>query len=265
MSRIQRLYILYGIGIMAVTATFFVEPIAQDIKYHKLSDQRILMGIPNFGDVMSNIAFLVAGVLGVRKLIQIREDRPRLIQKQEMLPFAVTFIGSMLIFAGSAYYHWAPSNETLVWDRLPMTLAFMGIFSIVLVERISVKVGLLLLIPLLMLGVASVVYWQMTEQIGQGDLRAYALVQFLPVLLIPLILWLFPARYSGARYILEMIGWFLLSKVPEFLDADIWGWTGGWISGHSLKHCVAAAAVYALVRYLEYRREVPVEPVKVES
>jgi len=95
------------------------------------------------------------------------------------------------------------------------------------------------------------------EQSGKGDLRPYALVQFLPVLLIPVMLGLFPARYSGVRYILEMIGWFLLSKLPEYFDAVIWGWSNGWVSGHSVKHCVAGGAIYALVRYLKYRRAIP--------
>ena len=259
MNQNQRIALRAGISVVAVTATLFVPPIAQDPNYHNLSDRRIIAGIPNFGDVISNVAFLMVGVLGLLKLVQIREDRSRLILKQEMIPFGIAFVGAILVFAGSAYYHWAPSNETLVWDRLPMTLAFMGIFSIIMVERIGVKLGIILLIPLLALGVASVVYWQMTEQAGQGDLRPYALVQFLPVLLIPVMLWLFPARYSGARYILEMIGWFLLSKVPEFLDAATWEWTGGWISGHSLKHCAAAGAVYGLVRYLKYRQRIPVD------
>jgi len=135
----------------------------------------------------------------------------------------------------------------------------MGVFSVVLGERISIKVGANFLIPLLIVGAASVAYWNVTEQLGKGDLRPYALIQFLPVLLIPVILWLFPARYSGTRYLVEMIGWYVVAKVLEFLDAAIWGWTGGWIAGHSLKHCVAAWGIYALVRYVKHRQPVAVD------
>jgi len=259
MNRNQSIALLIGISVIAITATFFVRPIAQDPNYHNLMDRRVIAGIPNFGDVVSNVAFLVVGVLGLWELIRIRENRSRLFDKREAYPLAVAFLGTVLIFAGSAYYHWAPSNETLVWDRLPMTLAFMGIFSMVLVERISVKAGVALLIPLLVVGVASVAYWHVTEQSGQGDLRSYALVQFLPVLLIPVILWLFTARYSGTRYLVEMIGWYMFAKVLEFLDATIWGWTGGWIAGHSLKHMIAAWGIYALVRYLKHRRAIPAD------
>jgi hypothetical protein len=261
MSRKNRIALLIGISIVAVVATFLFPPIAQDPNYHNLMDHRVFAGIPNFGDVISNLGFLLVGLLGLWTLVQIREDRSRLILKQEMIPFIVAFVGTILIFIGSAYYHWAPSNETLVWDRLPMTLAFMGIFSMILVERINVKVGIGFLIPLLVVGVASVVYWHVTEQSGQGDLRSYALVQFLPILLIPVILWLFPERYSGTRYIVEMIGWYLAAKVFEFSDAAIWEWTDGWIAGHSIKHCVAAWGIYALVRYLKNRQRIPTDSI----
>lgn len=110
-----------------------------------------------------------------------------------------------------------------------------------------------------MAGVASVVYWQVTEQSGQGDLRPYALVQFLPTIFIPVMLWLFPARYSSPRYLVEMIVWYTVAKVFEFLDAAVWGWTGGWIAGHLLKHCFAAWGIYALVRYLKHRQQIPAD------
>ena len=259
MSRNQSIGVLLVITGIVITATFFIPPIAQDPEYHNLMDRRIISGIPNFFDVASNLAFLLVGVLGLWKLVQIHEDRSRLILKQEMLPFAVAFVGAILIFAGSAYYHLSPTNETLMWDRLPMTLTFMGIFSMVLGERVSVKAGTNFLIPLLIVGAASVAYWNVTEQLGKGDLRPYALIQFLPVLLIPVIIALFPSRYSGTGYLVEMIGWYGIAKVLEFLDAVIWEWTGGWIAGHSLKHCVAAWGIYALVRYLKHRRAIPAD------
>ena len=254
MSPKQNIALLIGISVAAVMVLFWYPPIPQDPAYHNFADQRVIAGIPHFGDVISNAAFLAVGMLGLWHLFQLRNDPVCLIEKQEALPVAVVFAGTALIALGSGYYHWAPSNETLVWDRLPMTLAFMGIFSMILAERIHVKTGVVLLVPLLIAGVASVMYWQMTEQSGHGDLRPYILVQFLPMLLIPLLLWLFPARYTGGRYIVEMIGWYGLAKGFEFLDADIWEWTDGWIGGHALKHLTAAWGIYALVRYLKHRR-----------
>jgi len=259
MNPSQRIMILAGISVVAVAATFMVPAVAQNPEYHNLADRRAIAGIPNFWDVISNLPFLLVGVLGLWHLARLRGERRRLVHPQEAIPLMVAFAGTVLIFTGSAYYHWNPSNDTLVWDRLPMTLVFMGIFSMILAERIGVKIGVALLLPLLIAGVVSVAYWHVTEQAGQGDLRPYGLVQFLPILLIPIILVLFPARYSGARYLWEMIGWYLVAKVLELLDAAIWGWTGGWIAGHSLKHCAAAWGIYALVRYLNYRHPVPVD------
>jgi hypothetical protein len=257
MSRNQRIALLLGIIVIVITATLFVPPIAQDPDYHNLSDRRVIVGIPNFGDVVSNVAFLEVGVLGLMCLYQIREDPSRLVDKRKAYPFVVIFVGTILIFIGSGYYHWSPSNETLVWDRLPIALTIMGILTMVIVERISVKVGVVLLLPLLVLGLASVAYWHMTEQAGHGDLRPYALVQFLSVLLILVILWLFPARYSGTHYLMEMIGWYAVAKLFEFLDTAILEWTGGLISGHSLKHFASAWGIYALVRYLKNRQGIP--------
>ena len=254
MSPKHKIALLIGISVAAVVVLFWYPPIAQDPAYHNLADQRVIAGIPNFWDVISNAAFLAVGMLGLWHLFQLREDPVCLIEKLEALPVAAAFAGTVLVALGSAYYHWAPSNETLVWDRLPMTLAFMGIFAMILAERIDVKTGVVLLVPLVIAGVASVVYWQMTEQSGHGDLRPYVAVQFLPMLLIPLLLWLFPPRYTGGRYIVEMIGWYGLAKGFEFLDADIWEWTGGWMAGHALKHFTAAWGIYALVRYLKHRR-----------
>lgn len=257
MNRYQRITLLSGISVAAAAALFMFPPIMQDPEYHNFADRRVIAGIPNFGDVASNAAFLLVGMLGLWWLFQIREDRSRLALKQEALPLAVAFAGTALVFAGSAYYHWSPSNETLLWDRLPMTFAFMGVFSMILAERISVKVGVTLLPYLLLVGMASVVYWHITERSGHGDLRPYILVQFLPILLIPLLLWLFPPRYTETRYIVEMIGWYLFAKVFEFFDGAIWNGTREVVSGHTLKHLAAAWAIYALVRYLKYRRRIP--------
>src|SRR2546430_1898790 len=88
---------------------------------------------------------------------------------------------------GSAYYHYAPSTPTLVWDRLPMTVAFMALFAMVVRDRISESCGRVLLWPLVLAGVTSVGYWHWSEFHGRGDLRAYAVIEFLPMLLMPLL------------------------------------------------------------------------------
>jgi hypothetical protein len=116
----------------------------------------------------------------IRKcLMLVEENRPVYI----LLLSGITAAG-----LGSFWYHLAPDNQTLFWDRLPMTVALMALFSVIISEYISVRWGKRLLYPLLIVGVLSVVYWNMTEARGRGDLRLYALVQFLPLVIIPVTL-----------------------------------------------------------------------------
>ncbi|MFZ2169366.1 MAG: hypothetical protein WAW61_06975 [Methylococcaceae bacterium] len=68
-----------------------------------------------------------------------------------------------------------------------------------------------------------------------------ALVQFLPVLLISLILWLFNSKLNGDKYIWGVLGAFALAKFIEFLDAPIYSKLAI-LSGHTLKHLIAAFA-----------------------
>ena len=172
---------------------------------------------------------------------------------EERWPFITAFIGIFLVGMESVWYHLSPDNETLVWDRLPMTIGFMSMFAIVISDRVSVRAGTVSLPVLLLSGVASVIYWHFSEQAGQGDLRFYILVQFLPMLVIPFALWLLPGRYSGARYWWLMLLWYLVAKLAEYLDGPVFAMTGDMISGHTLKHLAAAMAAWQLVNYADKR------------
>ena len=160
-----------------------------------------------------------------------------------------------LVAAGSAFYHWSPDNETLVWDRLPMTIAFMSFFTILIAERISLRVAMRLFPVLLIAGLASIVYWHFSEQVGQGDLRPYILVQFLPIVLIPLILLLFPAGYDRTSAIWWVLFWYLMAKLLEWLDAEIYDILI-LVSGHSLKHVAAAIGCLVFLRHLRLRQPI---------
>jgi hypothetical protein len=178
------------------------------------------------------------------------------IQPRERWPYLVLFIGVVLTCFGSGYYHLAPDNARLVWDRLPITLGFMGLMSAVVCERISRTTGLRLLPLFLALGVASVFYWYWTELHGIGDLRPYLFVQFFPALAIPLILWLYPAKYTGNRELLFAALLYFAAKLFEFFDSQIYAVSGNLISGHTLKHVAAAWAVWWILRMLQTRRAV---------
>src|SRR5262249_42879374 len=147
-------------------------------------------------------------------------------------PYLLFFLGVGLAGFGSAYYHLRPDNDRLVWDRLPMAVAFMALVSAMIAERLGVWVGTRLLLPLVALGIASVLYWYWTEQMGRGDLRPYYFVQFFPMLALPVLLLLFPPRYTRTADLFVVLGWYFLAKLCEHPgDAPIFA-LGGWISGH---------------------------------
>ena len=228
---------------------FLVPPIPQDPDYHQFADQRTIFGISNYWDVISNAPFLLIGLLGLNELLY----RRSLHYPQSLFwSYLVFFAGTLLVGFGSGYYHLDPDNETLVWDRLPMTFAFMAFFSIVIGEFISEQVGKILLLPLLLVGAFSVFYWIMTERSGAGDLRPYGLVQFLPMLLIPLIIIWFRSGYTPVKYLWLMMFAYLAAKIFEFGDVYIYHLTGC-LSGHTIKHLLAALAPFFLLMGLRKR------------
>jgi hypothetical protein len=191
--------ILLGVTATVMFAVFaFVPAIAQPLSYHQFADDRAFAGVPRAFDVLSNIGFLIVGFLGLRYLLANEQERI-FTRPAERWPYIILFLGVALTCFGSGYYHLVPDNARLVWDRLPMTVGFMGLMSAIICERISLKVGLALMPLLLLLGAFSVTYWYWSEIHGAGDLRLYLLVQFFPALAIPLIMWLYPARYTGNR------------------------------------------------------------------
>ena len=249
-----RIGIILAFVIVVAIVDAFVPPIPQDPSYHNFADRRAFLGIPNFGDVMSNVPFFLVGALGIAFFLQRRNDARGEIDPRRW-PFYIYFIGVALVAFGSAYFHYAPTNETLFWDRLPMSIAFMALLSAFVVDRIQIKAGLFLLPFLVILGIFSVIYWHLTEQAGQGDLRLYAVVQFFPILAIPLICILFSPLKLDARYLVAMACLYGLAKVFEFFDHGIFDLLDETVSGHTLKHLSAAAAAYMALPML--RNPVP--------
>ncbi len=252
-----RVLTILGLGIVALGAVFCLPLIPQDPHFHAFADDRTMFGVPNFLNVASNLPFLLVGVLGLGLLVQRAAIRPEgpLQERSERWPLLVLFIGVLLTGFGSSYYHADPTNDRLVWDRLPMTMAFMGLFASMIGERIEVRAGTWLLGPLLWLGLASVWGWHMSEQRGAGDLRLYGFVQFYPMVAIPLMIALFPARYTRSSDVFAALGWYILAKVLETpaLDHGIYR-MGQLVSGHTLKHIAAGLGAYWIYRWVRDRR-----------
>jgi hypothetical protein len=253
----RRVGLLVALVVLMVLGVALAPPIPQDPAYHDFADQRAAAGVPNVLNVASNLPFLLVGALGLRFLHRDRRHggAAAFITAGERQPYCVFFAGIALTGIGSAYYHWRPDNTTLFWDRLPMTIAFMALLASVLGERISLRAGARGLWPLLIVGAASTLYWHVGEQRGHGDLRPYALVQFGSMVLIPLILALFPARYTRTTDLVAAIGWYALAKGFEHFDRAIFSLIA--VSGHTWKHLASAAGACWILRMLERRQALP--------
>jgi hypothetical protein len=236
-----------AIAAASVAVWWLVPPIAQDPAYHRMADERPMLGVPNALNVFSNAAFLLVGLMGLATVLTPRSGASTpVVSRWERWPYGALFAGTALTAFGSAYYHLAPGNARLVWDRLPMTLGFMGLLTAVIAERGSLRFAQRLFVPLLIVGAASVGYWYWSELRGAGDLRLYALVQFGSLLaILVLVLWT-GGRDIDARYLMAGLAVYAVSKVFEWADAPIFA-LGGVVSGHTLKHLAAAIAVGCVV------------------
>jgi len=269
---------------LMISAFFlFVEPIPQPQAYHDFADKRRFLCschastegfflppgaqrrrggfvVPNFGDVASNVVIFAGGIYGLVALHWYdynrrddaeeegveAEDPIREWQLKVCLP--TFFSSTVVISAGSTYYHWAPSNGSLVWDRLPMTLAFVSVFCFMLEEYMpTVGMGQSLLQPLLGVGVFSVGYWHRYD-----DLRLYALVQFLPLMAIAALLVCSRPRHGGAMQQTMGLMCYAVAKACEDRDYEIFSWTNKTISGHSLKHVFAGLASVSIASMLHF-------------
>jgi hypothetical protein len=253
MRRRSAIGLVGGLAALAAAALGLVPAIPQDPAYHRLADSRAWLGIPNALNVLSNTGFLLVGALGLAYVVA--GASPAFREPGERWPYVVFFGGLLLTGFGSAYYHWEPGNARLAWDRLPLAITLMGLLAATIAERIGVKSGLWLLGPLVALAAGSVIYWHWTEQRGAGDLRLYALVQFYPLVAIPLMLWWLTPRYTSGGNLLAAAATYALAKGPELLDGWILSATRV-VSGHTLKHLLAALAGYWVLRMLGHRRAV---------
>jgi hypothetical protein len=247
-----RVALLLAVSVAVAVGLALQPPMPQRQSYHHFADQRHRLGVPNLGDVASNLPFLLVGLWGLFALRRGPAEGGPCLDARLRGPWLGFFAGVALTCFGSAYYHLAPGDARLFWDRLPMAVAFMSLFAVVLGERLGPGVGSALFVPLLAAGAYSVLYWRLTD-----DLRLYYYVQFYSLMALPLVLLLFPARYTGTAYLVVALGWYVFAKVLEDADARVFEWTGHAVSGHTLKHLAAAAGAYWVLRMLLRRRPLP--------
>lgn len=246
-SKAPYLLIFIALALAFIAALF--PPIPQPLSYHNFADHRGWLGILNFGDVISNVPFAIVGVWGL--VVLLTPSSVKFADPRERLLYLVMFAGLILTAFGSGYYHLAPDNARLVWDRIPIMIVFMALLSAVIADRMSVTAGLALFPLLQAAGIGSVLLWRASELHGHGDLRFYAAVQVYSILVLLLIL-LLPAKYTRGYDFAIVVGFYVLAKILEEADRQVFA-LGHIVSGHTLKHLAAAMASYWILRMLKKR------------
>lgn len=263
MGRVLRIAALVFVAGVLGVLLWRQGPIPQPPSYHQFADTRTLLGIPNALNVLSNVPFFF---VGWRSLAFLRRGPTRdpdgpfrpgahtaFESLRERPAYVLFFSGVLLTAFGSGYYHWQPTTPRLFWDRLPMAIGFTALFAAMIAERISIYWSRMLLLPFVFLGVASVVVWRLSEETGHGDLRAYVFVQLFPLVAILLMMVLFPPRYSRGLELLVAVVVYAGAKLLEHFDTRVWDLTSRTVSGHSLKHVVAALAIWLVLDMLVKR------------
>lgn len=228
--------------VAAAAALALHGPIPQPADYHGFADRRPWLGIANAGDVLSNLGF---AIVGAWLLLATRGHDARRVLGAAA-PGYTLFAGSLVLTAaGSAYYHLAPDNATLVWDRLPIALACAGLLSGARAQTVSPRQPLAFTIALALGAAASVGWWAFTESAGTGDLRAYLLLQAAPLVLVPLWQAIARAPRRDRLAFAAAVALYLFAKGAEISDRAVLE-AAGIVSGHTLKHVLATLAMGAV-------------------
>ena len=248
MTMNTRTLLLIGLTLLAVALALFLPAIPKTIAYHDFANKRTAYGIENFLDVTSNVAFALARGAG---LLLVLRPRTSFASRPNTGP-TWSSASACAHRRRLVLLHLEPNNETLFWDRLPMTIAFMSLISAQIVDRIDVRTGLLALVPMLLIGIGTVVYWIVTERQGRGNVMPYVVLQAYVVIVLLKLTAMHPSRYTHGNAIYAVFAGYLLAKVFEHYDRQIFELTGV-VSGHTLKHVVAGLAGVP-VAYMLWRR-----------
>lgn len=240
------------VTVLLAAAALFHGPIAQPPGYHDFADQEVVFGIPHCDDVISNLGFALAALWGWTRLAPANRHAHI---RSGWAGYRLFLIGLFLTAFGSSWYHLAPDNASLVWDRLPIAMACGGLLTGVWGDVHRAESGKLAG-WLALTAIASVAWWYFTEMSGQGDLRPYLLLQGLPILLIPLWQWIYKAPAADRLAFGAALALYVIAKFAEFNDHEIAAALGA-VTGHTLKHLLATGAAALIIARLVHRVQEP--------
>jgi len=239
-----------AVAVLVLGIAYVIPPVAQDQAYHAFADQRALGDIPHAADVLSNLAFLVVGGAGIAMLLS---PRARRFHGAARLSLWLVAAGLVLTALGSAWYHLAPDDAGLAIDRLPMTFVFAGILGMLFATRVGPGPAYGVIAALLPLGVASVAIWRET-----GNLALYVVLQFGGLTAIAgVLLATRDRRRRDPVPWLWLFVFYFAAKIAELADARVYAATGGFVSGHTLKHVLAGIGAAVVLLPLFPRRPAP--------
>jgi hypothetical protein len=224
---------------LALLVACFGPALAQQAHYHDFADQRVLWGVPFAMDLLSNVPFAVGGVWG---LVTLRRLPARTPSPAQRALAALFFVGLILTALCSSVYHWQPDNAGLTLDRLGMVVAFAGLMGLAVADRISARAGVMTAGAVLLLGPLSVAVWATS-----GNLLPWVVLQAGGMLLVLLLATCKPVAGAWGLPLGAVIALYTLAKLLELGDHAVFAWTGGLVSGHSLKHVAAALAAWPVI------------------
>jgi hypothetical protein len=237
--------VLSVVFLVALALAGFCLPVAQQAQYHAFADQRVWQGLPRAMDVLTNLPFAMVGMWGLGRLwlASLESDLDRRAQ------LAVVFFCGLLVTAmGSTYYHLQPDNWGLAWDRMGMVVVFAGLLGMAVADRISVRAGAAVLATTALLGPVAVLVWYQT-----GNLLPWSVLQGGGMLLVLALALREPLSGGWGLPLMAVMALYAAAKLLELGDHVVFDWTGGLVSGHSLKHVMAALAAWPILAVMHNR------------
>ncbi|MDZ7938586.1 MAG: hypothetical protein U5M53_10030 [Rhodoferax sp.] len=231
--------VLLGCLLGALALAAFGPAVAQYANYHAFADQRGAWGVPHAVDVLSNLPFALAGVLG---LFGVWKQRAVAQVDARWQLITLFFAGLLVTAVCSGYYHWRPDNAGLAVDRCGMVVAFAGLLGAAVADRVGVRMGWVVAGLVLFAGPASALV-----SLYSGNLLPWAVLQGGGVLLVLCLALRAPVPGAWRLPLLSVIAWYALAKILELNDHHVFAWTQGLVSGHSLKHVAAALAAWPVL------------------